>query len=432
MKRVRWAFAVLALLAGARAADADPSIVSVEAVPARGVRVDLHVDVAMEQPGRVKVDAEVGGRTLHFRRRVRAGSRSLVVRLDARRARVRRTADAVRFAVTVTVEQRGGGTDVATTDAVVPVPLIVLPGFANETSPGGWDAFATTLDTAMGGRYGFGGRRSRAIVHEYDSTKPLGALAVDLDRAARRLRRGTPFTRVDVVGYSMGGLVARQWLADRGKGRVRRLLFLGTPNEGAPIAYVAATAANSGFLDEILAGISGADLGGFADALVSEDRVDSLRVFYPTYEWAEVEIVQGFPVQIGPETPFLGSLLPDAQTPLLDLNRVAPDPDVELHAFFYTSVLPEVFGLDVGTVDVVNVTPLLDALNGGTLDPATFDLAALASGDGDGVVPAHSVRMDEVPAWGSKIVDHDLGAGSHLTFDLDPAVYTGVAEVLSK
>ena len=54
------------------------------------------------------------------------------------------------------------------------------------------------------------------------------------------------------------------------------------------------------------------------------------------------------------------------------------------------------------------------------------------SGSGDGIVPAHSVTMDEVPAWNAVITKHDLGAGTHVTFTVDPQVYPAVAAVLGQ
>jgi pimeloyl-ACP methyl ester carboxylesterase len=60
-----------------------------------------------------------------------------------------------------------------------------------------------------------------------------------VDRALARLQRRTPFGRVDVVGHSLGGLVATYWLKriDEGR-RIRRVITLGTPHQGTPFAYL--------------------------------------------------------------------------------------------------------------------------------------------------------------------------------------------------
>lgn len=60
-----------------------------------------------------------------------------------------------------------------------------------------------------------------------------------VDRALARLQSRTPFGRVDVVGHSLGGLVATYWLKriDQGR-RIRRVITLGTPHQGTPFAYL--------------------------------------------------------------------------------------------------------------------------------------------------------------------------------------------------
>jgi pimeloyl-ACP methyl ester carboxylesterase len=63
----------------------------------------------------------------------------------------------------------------------------------------------------------------------------------DVRRSARRVERAlsrlAPSGRVDVVGHSLGGLVATYWLKsiDRGR-RIRRVITLGTPHRGTPFA----------------------------------------------------------------------------------------------------------------------------------------------------------------------------------------------------
>jgi hypothetical protein len=66
----------------------------------------------------------------------------------------------------------------------------------------------------------------------------------DLRASARRWRRRcdrTGAARVDLVGYSAGGVVIRLWLADPGRAlRARRVVLLGTPNHGTELAGAAA------------------------------------------------------------------------------------------------------------------------------------------------------------------------------------------------
>jgi pimeloyl-ACP methyl ester carboxylesterase len=74
----------------------------------------------------------------------------------------------------------------------------------------------------------------------------LGLGFGDLARAAERVHAAIAASgarEVDVVGHSLGGLVASYLLKrlDRGR-RVRRVVTLGTPHMGAPLAWLGAAA----------------------------------------------------------------------------------------------------------------------------------------------------------------------------------------------
>jgi triacylglycerol esterase/lipase EstA (alpha/beta hydrolase family) len=60
-----------------------------------------------------------------------------------------------------------------------------------------------------------------------------------VERALEQLAQRTPIGRVDVVGHSLGGLVATYWLKriDHGR-RIRRVVTLGTPHRGTPLALL--------------------------------------------------------------------------------------------------------------------------------------------------------------------------------------------------
>src|SRR5262249_35806944 len=155
-------------------------------------------------------------------------------------------------------------------------------------------------------------------------------------------------------------------------------------------------------------------LSTLAQQLLSSEAKQALRNMYPTYPWVLPDnfltrsIVKG--------------ALGDPSTPLTALNAVTPPPGATFDAFFYTSTGAGQFG----TVDTVNLADLNGAA-GGQIDPA-----GLATGSGDGVVPAHSVTMDEVAAWKAVIVKHDSGTGTHVTMPADPNVIAGVAAILTQ
>jgi hypothetical protein len=138
---------------------------------------------------------------------------------------------------------------------------------------------------------------------------------------------------------------------------------------------------------------------------------------YPTYSWASATVLgQTVSLPNSALDQFLGS----SSTPLTALNATPPAAGMTVDAFYYTSTGVSQFG----TVDKVDITGLM---TGGTLDPAT-----IANGSGDGVVPAHSVTMDQDPAWKAVITKHDMGVGTHVTIPTDLVLIAGVATVLTQ
>lgn len=100
-----------------------------------------------------------------------------------------------------------------------------------------------------GGADDFGGRLAADIGAtcvrvRYNSGQPVARSGAELDELLAGLVDAwpVPLTRIDLVGHSMGGLVARSALtraAARGPGgwphRVRHLICLGTPHLGSPV-----------------------------------------------------------------------------------------------------------------------------------------------------------------------------------------------------
>ena len=71
-----------------------------------------------------------------------------------------------------------------------------------------------------------------------DGGEALASLARQLEDAVVRLQARTHAPRVDVVGFSMGSLVARWWLARYGgAGRTRRFISLAGPQHGTLTAW---------------------------------------------------------------------------------------------------------------------------------------------------------------------------------------------------
>jgi triacylglycerol lipase len=109
----------------------------------------------------------------------------------------------------------------------VEAPVLVVPGYNG--TPASVGALAARLRSA--------GRRVVVVALPDRGTGDLRASARALGAAVDR----TGAARVDLVGYSAGGVVVRLWLADPARAlRARRVVLLGTPNHGTELAGAAA------------------------------------------------------------------------------------------------------------------------------------------------------------------------------------------------
>jgi predicted alpha/beta hydrolase family esterase len=66
---------------------------------------------------------------------------------------------------------------------------------------------------------------------------PEAAVAIVAAKVEELRARGA--REVDLVGHSMGGLVARQYLQEHGTDSIRRCILLGVPNQGSRLASFA-------------------------------------------------------------------------------------------------------------------------------------------------------------------------------------------------
>jgi len=106
-------------------------------------------------------------------------------------------------------------------------PVLVVPGYNG--TPASVGTLAARLRSA--------GRRVVVVDLPDRGTGDLRASATALGRAVDRAGAA----RVDLVGYSAGGVVVRLWLADPARAlRARRVVLLGTLNHGTELAGAAA------------------------------------------------------------------------------------------------------------------------------------------------------------------------------------------------
>ena len=105
-----------------------------------------------------------------------------------------------------------------------PSSVVLVPGY------GGDPASLTTLAAALRSA----GHQVTVVPLPGDGTGDITAMVPGLSAVTSRLSSaGVP---VDVVGYSMGGLVVREWAEGGGASTARRIVLVGTPNHGTDTA----------------------------------------------------------------------------------------------------------------------------------------------------------------------------------------------------
>ncbi|MCX6753219.1 MAG: hypothetical protein NTW62_02660 [Candidatus Nomurabacteria bacterium] len=75
------------------------------------------------------------------------------------------------------------------------------------------------------------------FVFPYDWRKNDKDATILLDSKIVAVLAQTGASKVDIVAHSMGGLVAKEYIAQNGAEKIDKLIFLGTPHLGAPKAY---------------------------------------------------------------------------------------------------------------------------------------------------------------------------------------------------
>jgi triacylglycerol esterase/lipase EstA (alpha/beta hydrolase family) len=100
------------------------------------------------------------------------------------------------------------------------VPVFLVPGYGGDADS--VPALVSALRDA--------GRDVRVVVPPDGGRAPIADGAAELDRAVR----ASGAARVDLVGYSMGGLVVRDWVAERGGAALARtVVTIGAPHHGS-------------------------------------------------------------------------------------------------------------------------------------------------------------------------------------------------------
>jgi triacylglycerol lipase len=125
------------------------------------------------------------------------------------------------------IRQRDGG--ISSVDQTQQGPVLLVAGY------GGGTGALETLAAALRGQ----GRTPVIVPATGDNTGDVEVQAQNLQKVAQQqMAAGAP--SVDVVGHSLGGVVARVWANEYGRNVARRIVTLGSPHHGTDYAAVAA------------------------------------------------------------------------------------------------------------------------------------------------------------------------------------------------
>lgn len=122
----------------------------------------------------------------------------------------------------------------------------------------------------------------------------------ELSAKVDAIRERTGSAQVDIVAHSLGGIVARTYMSlGDGRGRVRRLITLGTPHQGTQLSFVA-KAISRGALDKDL------KVNSFLIRLLSKTAIpktSEVVSIYSRFDWTVVPGKNGAAIGI-PECNF--------------------------------------------------------------------------------------------------------------------------------
>ncbi|HKX16777.1 MAG TPA: hypothetical protein VJT33_02045 [bacterium] len=217
---------VTVAVSGLSGAETDPATVDVS-VRLDGVPTEASLPL-IQMPPRFAMDFDLAAGV------VRVGSVSV-----GRFAPLPRFAENMRFPIDVTI-RHGARTAAAHREVTVPLPAVIVPGYLNE-----WDGPSDAVLAAFRRRgYTVGGPGRNVFWFTYasrDLALPDAARALAV-YVRRDVLPETYAAKVNVVGYSLGGLMARWNVAydvDGWSTLVSRLALVGVPNEGTVLAYLA-------------------------------------------------------------------------------------------------------------------------------------------------------------------------------------------------
>lgn len=187
-------------------------------------------------------------------------------------------------------------TELVGVEGEVKRPVIIIPGILGSWQKGGkWvlDPITHLYDSLWQGLLSHGFEENKtlfAFPYQWRQSNIVSAQQLDLRISEAKSVCSCP--KVDLVGHSMGGLVARQYIqSDYYDGDVENLIQLGTPNQGSPNSYITWESGDlqQPLIQEVIANlvfrIEAAERGRLTLTRYIQEHVETVREMLPTYDY---------------------------------------------------------------------------------------------------------------------------------------------------
>jgi pimeloyl-ACP methyl ester carboxylesterase len=213
----------------------------------------------------------------------------------------------------------------------------------------------------------------KLFTFSYDWRRPLDTLA---DRLNEYIIEKVPTGKINLVGHSMGGLVARAYAQKYGVSKINKILTIGSPNMGATEAYSVwegATVWNDVWWAKLALELTthfGA-IPGDSKVQTVQKMAPSIKDLLPTYDFLRLE-----------HNIIPWSSLNQKNTYLANINQNITSID---------SLTSAIFSNDIQTNAIINVTPPSPG-DIGWIDGKPIDINPFETILGDGTVTESSAK----------------------------------------
>ncbi len=93
------------------------------------------------------------------------------------------------------------------------------------------------IETLKNAGYETEGENKNLFVFNYNWTKPVNSITEDFKTYIENVVNPLPEEKIDLLGHSLGGLVARSYIQNNQENSVDQLITLGSPLKGVPSVY---------------------------------------------------------------------------------------------------------------------------------------------------------------------------------------------------